>query len=54
MVVLLTAVALGYWKGAAAAGAALYGGTAALANSALLWWRHRLGERQITAMPAGT
>lgn len=47
VVVLLTAIALGYWKGAAAAGAALYGGGAALANSALLWWRHRQGERRV-------
>lgn len=47
LVVLLTALALGHWKGPAAAGAALYGGAAALANSALLWWRHRQGERQI-------
>ncbi len=47
VVVLVTAVALGYWKGPAAAGAALYGGAAALANSALLGWRHRQGERQI-------
>ncbi len=47
VVVLLAAVVLAYWEGAAAAGAALYGGVAALANAALLGWRHRQGERQV-------
>lgn len=47
VVVLLTVAALGYWKGVAAAGAALYGGVAALANSALLGWRQRQAERRI-------
>jgi len=47
LIVLATALALGYWKGPAAAGAALYGGTAALANTVLLWGRQRQGERQI-------
>lgn len=47
LIVLATVLALGYWKGPAAAGAALYGGAAALANTALLWWRLRQGERRI-------
>lgn len=47
VVVLLAAVLLAFWEGAAAAGAVLYGGVASLVNAALLGWRQRQGERQI-------
>ena len=45
LVVLLTAVVIGLWAVPAAGWAALYGGAAALANTALLVWRHWQGER---------
>lgn len=44
VVVLLTALGIGLWATPAAGWAALYGGAAALANTALLVWRHRQGE----------
>lgn len=45
LVVLLTALIIGLWSAPAVAWAALYGGAAALANTGLLVWRHRQGER---------
>ena len=45
LVVLLTALGIGLWSMPADGWAALYGGAAALANTGLLVWRHRQGER---------
>ncbi len=44
-VVLLAALIIGLWSAPAAGWAALYGGAAALANTGLLVWRHRVGGR---------
>lgn len=44
LVVLLMALIMGLWSAPEAGWATLYGGGAALANTALLVWRHRQGE----------
>lgn len=47
LAVAVTALAIGLAQGLGAAGSALFGGAAAVANTVLLLWRHRQGGQAI-------